>query len=30
MAIKTNEPLKVSYRIGDAVLTYYLAPYMES
>ncbi|MDE1869621.1 MAG: proliferating cell nuclear antigen (pcna) [Candidatus Micrarchaeota archaeon] len=28
--IKSNEPLKVSYHIGDALLTYYLAPYMES
>lgn len=30
VAIKSNEPLKISYNIGDATLTYYLAPYMES
>ena len=30
MAIKSNEPLKVSYKIGDALFVYYLAPYMES
>ncbi len=29
IALKTNEPLKVTYNIGDATLTYYLAPYME-
>ncbi|MDE1827675.1 MAG: proliferating cell nuclear antigen (pcna) [Candidatus Micrarchaeota archaeon] len=29
-SLKSNEPLKLSYNIGDAVLTYYLAPYMES
>ncbi len=26
---KTNEPLKLSYNIGEASITYYLAPYME-
>ncbi|MDE1825674.1 MAG: proliferating cell nuclear antigen (pcna) [Candidatus Micrarchaeota archaeon] len=30
LSLKSNEPLKLSYNIGDAVLTYYLAPYMES
>ncbi len=29
IALKTNEPLKVTYNIGDATLTYFLAPYME-
>ncbi|MGC8538597.1 MAG: proliferating cell nuclear antigen (pcna) [Candidatus Micrarchaeia archaeon] len=28
--IKNDEPIKMSYKIGDAVITYYLAPYMES
>lgn len=30
ISLKSNEPLRVSYNIGDAQLTYYLAPYMES
>ncbi len=30
ISMKTNEPLKVSYNIGDASVTYYLAPYIES
>ncbi|MGI0141359.1 MAG: proliferating cell nuclear antigen (pcna) [Candidatus Micrarchaeales archaeon] len=29
-ALKSNEPLKLSYNIGEAQITYYLAPYMES
>ncbi|MDE1856398.1 MAG: proliferating cell nuclear antigen (pcna) [Candidatus Micrarchaeota archaeon] len=28
--LKSNEPLKLSYNIGDAQITYFLAPYMES
>jgi proliferating cell nuclear antigen len=27
--LKTNEPLKLSYNIGDAKIQYFLAPYME-
>ncbi len=27
--LKTNEPLKLGYNIGDAEITYFLAPYME-
>ena len=30
MSLRTNEPIKLSYNIGDATITYYLAPYMES
>ena len=30
VSLKSNEPLKVSYNIGDAQITYFLAPYMES
>ncbi|MEM0201634.1 MAG: proliferating cell nuclear antigen (pcna) [Candidatus Micrarchaeaceae archaeon] len=30
MYLKTSEPLKLSYNIGDASVTYYLAPYIES
>ncbi|MGC8662184.1 MAG: proliferating cell nuclear antigen (pcna) [Candidatus Micrarchaeia archaeon] len=30
MALKTDEPIKMSYNIGDATITYFLAPYMES
>ncbi len=30
LSLKTEEPVKVDYRIGDATLAYYLAPYMES
>ncbi len=29
IGLKTNEPLKLSYGIGDAQITYFLAPYME-
>ncbi len=29
MSLKSNEPVKLSYNIGDAIITYYLAPYME-
>ncbi len=30
LSLKTDEPIKVEYKIGDAELSYYLAPYMES
>ncbi|MDE1857117.1 MAG: proliferating cell nuclear antigen (pcna) [Candidatus Micrarchaeota archaeon] len=30
LSIKTEEPIKVDYKIGDAVVSYFLAPYMES
>ncbi len=30
LSIKTEEPIKVDYKIGDATIAYYLAPYMES
>ncbi len=30
LSIKTEEPIKVDYKIGDAAVAYYLAPYMES
>jgi proliferating cell nuclear antigen len=30
LSIKTDEPIKADYKIGDAELAYYLAPYMES
>jgi len=30
LSIKTDEPIKVEYKIGDAEVAYYLAPYMES
>jgi len=30
LALKTDEPIRVNYKIGDATVTYYLAPYMES
>ena len=29
IAMKSNEPLRLSYKIGDSELVYYLAPYME-
>jgi DNA polymerase III sliding clamp (beta) subunit (PCNA family) len=29
MAFKSDEPVKVEFKIGDAVLSYFLAPYME-
>ncbi len=30
LSIKTEEPIKIDYRIGDANVSYYLAPYMET
>ncbi len=30
LSLKTDEPVKVDYKIGDADIVYYLAPYMES
>lgn len=30
LSIKTEEPIKIEYKIGDATVSYYLAPYMES
>ncbi|MEM3227889.1 MAG: proliferating cell nuclear antigen (pcna) [Candidatus Micrarchaeaceae archaeon] len=30
MHLKTDEPMKVDYKIGDASILYYLAPYIES
>ncbi len=30
LSLKTEEPIKINYKIGDAELAYYLAPYMES
>ncbi len=30
LSLKTEEPIRVDYKIGDAALAYYLAPYMES
>ncbi|MGC8669702.1 MAG: proliferating cell nuclear antigen (pcna) [Candidatus Micrarchaeia archaeon] len=30
LSLKSEEPIKVDYKIGDAAITYYLAPYMES
>ncbi len=29
LSLKSNEPLKLKYNIGDAEVNYYLAPYME-
>ncbi len=29
LGIKSDQPLKLSYNIGDAAVTYYLAPYVE-
>lgn len=29
LAIKSDQPLRLSYNIGDAAVTYYLAPYVE-
>jgi proliferating cell nuclear antigen PCNA len=29
LSLKSNQPLRLSYNIGDAVVTYYLAPYVE-
>ena len=28
LSLKTEEPIKIDYKIGDASLSYYLAPYM--
>jgi proliferating cell nuclear antigen len=30
LSIKTEEPIKIEYKIGDAGVSYYLAPYMET
>jgi proliferating cell nuclear antigen len=30
LSLKSEEPIKVDYKIGDAAVAYYLAPYMES
>jgi hypothetical protein len=30
MSIKTEDPIKIDYKIGDASVSYFLAPYMES
>jgi proliferating cell nuclear antigen len=30
MSLKSDEPVRVNYKIGDAELAYFLAPYMES
>ncbi len=30
LSIKTEEPIKVEYKIGDANVSYFLAPYMEN
>ncbi|HVC57856.1 MAG TPA: proliferating cell nuclear antigen (pcna) [Candidatus Acidoferrales bacterium] len=30
LSIKTEEPIRIEYKIGEAVVIYYLAPYMES
>ncbi|MDE1810681.1 MAG: hypothetical protein KGH66_01415, partial [Candidatus Micrarchaeota archaeon] len=30
LSIKTEEPIKIEYKIGEASVTYFLAPYMES
>lgn len=30
LSIKTEEPIKIDYKIGDAAVSYYLAPYMET
>ncbi|MDE1870700.1 MAG: proliferating cell nuclear antigen (pcna) [Candidatus Micrarchaeota archaeon] len=30
LSIKTEEPIKIDYSIGDANVSYYLAPYMEN
>jgi proliferating cell nuclear antigen len=30
LSIKSEEPIRVDYKIGDAAVAYYLAPYMES
>jgi proliferating cell nuclear antigen len=30
LSLKTEEPIRIDYKIGEAMLAYYLAPYMES
>jgi len=30
LSIKTEEPIKIDYKIGDAQVSYFLAPYMEN
>ena len=30
LSIKTEEPIRIDYKIGDANVSYYLAPYMEN
>ncbi len=30
LGLKIDDPIKINYKIGDAELTYYLAPYIES
>jgi proliferating cell nuclear antigen len=30
LSIKTEEPVKIDYKIGDATVSYFLAPYMEN
>jgi len=30
LSIKTEDPIRIEYKIGDADVSYYLAPYMES
>ncbi len=30
LSLKTEDPVKVEYKIGDATVSYFLAPYMES
>ena len=30
LSIKTEEPIKVEYKIGEAAVSYFLAPYMEN
>jgi len=30
LSIKTEDPIKIEYNIGDASVSYLLAPYMES
>ena len=30
LSLKSEEPIKVDYRIGDATVAYYLAPYMDT
>jgi hypothetical protein len=30
LSLKSKEPVKIDYKIGEAMVAYYLAPYMES